>query len=125
MPPKKGQAKKKRVPHANETPLKALQPGHGAVERAKNQMWSEPSSSAQQTTSTRSNVPVAKPKYKASSTATIGIGIGRGGGGIKKKKVAAAATTVVNTTTSSDVGSSVGTTGRANPDTDFFGGRPS
>ena len=37
MPPKKGQAKKKRVPHANETPLKDKQPGHGAVERAKNQ----------------------------------------------------------------------------------------
>jgi hypothetical protein len=124
MPPKKGQAKKKRVPHANETPLKDLQPGHGAVERAKNQMWSEPSSAAQQTSSTRSNVPVAMPKYKASSTSTIGIGIGRGGGGIKKKKAAAAVTPVVNTTTSSDVCSSVGTVGRANPDSDFFGGPP-
>jgi hypothetical protein len=89
MPPKKvtKKPKPKRVPHANETPLKDKQPGHGAVERAKNQMWSEPSSTAQQTS--RSNAPVDRPKYKA--TSTIGIGIGRGGGGGVKKKNAAAA----------------------------------
>ena len=73
MPAKKQQTKKKRVPHANETPLKHIQPGHGAVERAKNQMWSNsgPSSAAQQT-STGSNV--ARPKYKATATSTVGIG---------------------------------------------------
>lgn len=83
MPPKKQQAKKKRVPHANETPLKHTQPGHGAVERAKNHMWSVPdqSSSAKQT-STGSTV--ARPKYKTTATSTVGIG--RGGGIVKKKK---------------------------------------
>mmetsp|Transcript_24438 Transcript_24438/g.44197 ORF Transcript_24438/g.44197 Transcript_24438/m.44197 type:complete len:103 (+) Transcript_24438:82-390(+) len=97
MPPKKvKKPKPKRVPHANETPLKDKQPGHGAVERSKNQMWSEPSSAAQQTS--RSNVPVARPKYKATSTIGIGIGRGGGGGGVKKKNAAPAVTAVVSTT---------------------------
>ena len=134
MPPKKGQAKKKRVPHANETPLKDKQPGHGAVERAKNQMWSSSSSSVQTTSSTGSAVQqapsaVARPKYKPTSTIIgmggVGIGRGGGGGGIKKKKAAssAAVATMKNTTTST-VGS-VGTeVGRSNPDADFFGGPP-
>eukprot|EP00527_Entomoneis_sp_CCMP2396_P002896 CAMPEP_0198149318 /NCGR_PEP_ID=MMETSP1443-20131203/45983_1 /TAXON_ID=186043 /ORGANISM="Entomoneis sp., Strain CCMP2396" /LENGTH=59 /DNA_ID=CAMNT_0043814311 /DNA_START=82 /DNA_END=258 /DNA_ORIENTATION=- len=47
MPPKKGKpSKPKRVPHANETPLKDKQPGHGAVERAKNQMWTPAAASS-------------------------------------------------------------------------------
>eukprot|EP00985_Skeletonema_marinoi_P024493 scaffold17060_cov80-Skeletonema_marinoi.AAC.1 len=138
MPPKKGQAKKKRVPHANETPLKDKQPGHGAVERAKNQMWSSSSSSSssvQTTSSTGSAVQqapsaVARPKYKATSTiiGMGGVGIGRGGGGgggIKKKKAAssAAGATMKNTTTST-VGSQRTAVGRSNPDADFFGGPP-
>jgi|AntAceMinimDraft_1070359.scaffolds.fasta_scaffold17256_1 hypothetical protein len=54
MPPKKGAPKKssgnppRRVPHANETVAKGKQPGHGAVNRAKDAMWTtateEPSS---------------------------------------------------------------------------------
>ena len=116
MPPKGKKPKPKRVPHANETPLKDKQPGHGAVERAKNQMWSESSSAAQQQTS--SNVPVARPKYKA--TPIIGIGIGRGGGGVKKKKSAAAVPTGANTSIRSDGISAGGTAGKANPDSDFF-----
>ncbi|GMH69267.1 hypothetical protein TrLO_g15209 [Triparma laevis f. longispina] len=75
MPPKK--SKPKRVPHPNETPLKHKAPGHGAVERSKNNMWSMTSSEA---TSTASAV-VAKnrPKYKATSNSMV-VGIGRGGG---------------------------------------------
>ena len=125
MPPKNGQAKKKRIPHANETPLKDKQPGHGAVERAKNQMWSSEQSSAAQQTSTRSYAPalpaVDRPKYKATSTIGVGVGIGRGGGGIKKKNAAVAVTTKTTTRTGSDDCSSVGTAGRSNPDSDFFG----
>mmetsp|Transcript_32754 Transcript_32754/g.68871 ORF Transcript_32754/g.68871 Transcript_32754/m.68871 type:complete len:126 (-) Transcript_32754:689-1066(-) len=119
MPPKKAKKPKpKRIPHANETPLKDKQPGHGAVERAKNQMWlSGPSSSgAAQQTSSRSNAPVARPKYKA--TSAIGIGIGRGGGvggGVTKKK---ATTASVSASAPSDV-SSAGS-GRVNPDSNFF-----
>jgi hypothetical protein len=69
MPPKKQQGKKQRVPFPDETPLKHTQPGHGAVERAKRQMWSpsEPSSAAKQPAT------VVK-KYKATATSTISIG---------------------------------------------------
>jgi hypothetical protein len=118
MPPKSKAKKPKRIPHPNETPLKHKAPGHGAVERAKNQMWSEPSNAAQQTSG--SNLPVAaKPKYKATpAISTIGIGIGRGGGGGVKKKKAVLPT--VDTTMRKDV-CGTGGEGRANPDSDFFG----
>ncbi|KAL7530370.1 hypothetical protein ACHAXR_003450 [Thalassiosira sp. AJA248-18] len=132
MPPKKGQAKKKRIPHANETPLKDKQPGHGAVERAKNQMWSSSSSDQQRTTASSTPAAgVARPKYKATSTIIgmgmggIGIGRGGGGGGVKKKKMPAAAAVATKQRTT-PVGS-VGTTAvgrRSNPDADFFGGPP-
>ena len=87
MPPKK--SKPKRTPHPNETPLKHKAPGHGAVERSKNNMWSTTSS---ESSCTASSAVVAKnrPKYKATSNSmAVGIGrggIGRGGGGVTKKK---------------------------------------
>ena len=87
MPPKVKKSKPKRVPHANETPLKDKQPGHGAVERAKNQMWLEQSSSG--AAMSRSNAPV-----KYTPTPMIGISIGRGGGGVIKKKVVAVNTQI-------------------------------
>mmetsp|Transcript_27008 Transcript_27008/g.48734 ORF Transcript_27008/g.48734 Transcript_27008/m.48734 type:complete len:126 (+) Transcript_27008:46-423(+) len=124
MPPKKAnKAKPKRIPHPNETPLKHKAPGHGAVERAKNQMWTpEPSSgSASQHQQTSSGSNVARPKYKATSSisTSMGIGIGRGGGGggvVKTKKSAPPAAVIAGVATT--------THGRANPDSDFFGKPP-
>jgi hypothetical protein len=85
MPPKK------RVPHANETPLKHTQPGHGAVEKAKDSMWTPASGSAPTSSQPLLTVSAAagKPKYKASTTSLMTIG--RGGGGAKKKKAPDAA----------------------------------
>lgn len=135
MPPKKGKAKPKRIPHANETPLKHKQPGHGAVERAKNQMWhSEPSNSAQSTRapgSAGSSAPPVRPKYKATASTIGAMGIGirtsRGGGvgsTIKKKAPAVVVKKVVSTPSSvpksSDGTSSANSGTRANPDSNFF-----
>ena len=149
MPPKtkqskKGTAKPKRVPHANETPLKHKAPGHGAVERAKDQMWDEPSTSSgggggsssllPQTTTT-----APKLKYKATTTSSISsmmMGIGRGGGigsGGKKKNpttasrkttgtttTRSAAATIIPTSSAADNNNNNNTERKINPDSDFF-----
>lgn len=65
----KQQGKKKRVPFPDETPLKHTQPGHGAVERAKHQMWSP----ADQASAAKQPATVVK-KYIATATSTISIG---------------------------------------------------
>ncbi|CAB9519364.1 expressed unknown protein [Seminavis robusta] len=110
MPPKKKTGKPKRVPHANETPLKHKAPGHGAVERAKNNMWTSSDSSSNTPQSTSNSAP-ARPKYKANTTILSGIGIGGGGAtvALKKKdsKTSAIPTVAV-------------VPNRANPDLDFF-----
>jgi hypothetical protein len=117
MPPKnkgskKGTAKPKRVPHANETPLKHKAPGHGAVERAKNSMWepNTPSAAGGSSSSSRlQQTAPPRPKYKATTTTSIsmmgigrgggigsGSGSGNGGGGIKKKDPTGAASRKMN-----------------------------
>lgn len=124
MPGKKTKAPKpKRVPHANETPLKALQPGHGAVERAKGTMWTgtgPPQGAAETTKAPASAAPApSRPAYKPSVTMDIGMmGIGRGGGG-KKKKVTTAAST--RPREASSASTSKEEQNRGNPDSDFFG----
>ena len=141
MPPKtkqnskKGTAKPKRVPHANETPLKHKAPGHGAVERAKGQMW-EPSNSSGVggSTSLLQQTTAPRPKYKATTTTSISsmMGIGRGGGissGITKTKDSTTASRNTGTTTKTSAATTIhssaadnnnNTERKVNPDLDFF-----
>lgn len=127
MPPKKVK-KKGRVPHANETPLKHTQPGHGAVERAKNQMWATDSSTA--ATSTAAAAHSSRPAYKAKPISGMGgIGIGRGTGrAVCKKKASTSATTrsIDSNTADTDSTKPAPTTDalRSNPDADFFAAKP-
>ncbi|GMH67899.1 hypothetical protein TrLO_g3034 [Triparma laevis f. longispina] len=109
MPPKK--SKPKRTPHPNETPKKHLAPGHGHVERAKNNMWSTgdtPSSASAVTTAQGS-----KPKYKVMGSTDL-MSIGRGGGGGVKKKV-------VKPVVVEKEGEKEKEGDRGNPDANFFG----
>mmetsp|Transcript_5080 Transcript_5080/g.10713 ORF Transcript_5080/g.10713 Transcript_5080/m.10713 type:complete len:119 (+) Transcript_5080:130-486(+) len=113
MPPQKKKAKAKRIPHANETPLKHKAPGHGAVERSKNSMWT--SSSSQMLSVAGGDAAGAPKKYTAAPVATLKFG--RGGGGSRKKSAATAVT--VNNGSSSKAGVA-GVAAKANPDSDFF-----
>ena len=114
MPPKKGK-KPKRIPHANETPLKHQQPGHGDVERAKNTMWSSSGSGGNKANSCSS---IGQPKKYKAATSTVLQSIGIGSSTVSdrgtKKKVPAAVTSSTTGTTAA-VGAP-----RANPDLDFF-----
>lgn len=117
MPPKKvKKSKPKRIPHANETPLKDKQPGHGAVERAKNHMWSEKSNSSSQY-QIASSTGLNRSKYKATSTIKIGA-IGRGGGLSIKKKSPSMIPAVEPRPIHGDISET--DVERANPDSDFF-----
>ena len=115
MPPKnKGQTKPRRVPHANETPLKSTMPGHGAVERSKNSMW-QGQEAAVAAAPVGSGGAVNKPKYMAGSG--ISLGIGRGGGTKKK----AAPTNAAATAAAVPAAVSKTDNTRPNPDDNFFG----
>ena len=101
---------KQRKLFANETQQKKYAPGHGKVERLKEGMWNDASTTA----TTMMRTENAKPqrevkKYTAASTSLAGIGRGVG---VKKKpeKRVAAASQVVE-----------GEGGdRPNPDANFF-----
>jgi hypothetical protein len=115
MPPKAKpkkvvKRKPKRVPHADETPMKDRQPGHGTVERGSHHMWGPSSSSTQQSSSGGflGRAGGAKPKYKATT-----ISIGRSGRGGNKQAASSAAVSAAESTTTTTAAVSSGNAVRA------------
>ena len=115
---------KTRKLFANESLVKKYAPGHGKVERAKDNMWNKPILTTMGTEVQQLQREGKKYTAKSASTSLV---IGRGGGGKKKlessKKVATVFLPITPNQKAVEGGGGGGGGGgdqRPNPDADFF-----